>query len=70
MVVYPSQKGSVPTDPTDVVCTGLFNQYDLVVINPSQTGSVSTDPTDKVCTGFFNQVSDFKVILDDPYTNF
>ena len=59
MVVYPSQKGFVPIDPTDLVYTGLFNQYDLVVINPSQTGSVSTDPTNKVCTGLFNQVSDF-----------
>ena len=54
VVVYPSQKGSLPTDPTDVVCTGLFNQYDLVVINPSQKGSVPTDPTDKVYTGLFS----------------
>ena len=26
VVIYPSQKGSLPTDPTDEFCTGLFKQ--------------------------------------------
>ena len=53
VVINPSQKGSIPTDPTDVVCTGLFNLTSWF-INPSQKGSVPTDPTDVVCTGLSN----------------